>query len=50
MSLRAEMYNVTNKTFFAVASSVVGNAAFGTVTTSSNYNRRAVQLSGRIQF
>jgi Carboxypeptidase regulatory-like domain len=50
LNLRAEMYNVTNKTFFAVSSSAVGNAAFGTVTTSGNYNRRAVQLSGRINF
>ena len=52
LSLRAEMYNVTNKTFFALASggTAVGNAAFGTVTTSPNYNRRAVQLSGRINF
>jgi hypothetical protein len=48
--LRAEMYNVTNKTFFAVANTAVGNSSFGTVTTSPNYNRRAVQLSGRIQF
>jgi hypothetical protein len=50
LNLRAEMYNVTNHTFFAVASSAVGNASFGDVTTNANYNRRAVQLSGRIEF
>lgn len=47
---RAEMYNVTNKTFFAVSSTQLGNSAFGTVTTNSSYNRRAVQFSGRINF
>jgi Carboxypeptidase regulatory-like domain len=49
-NFRAEMYNVTNHTFFGVASSVFGNASFGDVTTNPNYNRRAVQLSGRIEF
>jgi hypothetical protein len=49
-NFRAEMYNVTNKTFFAVASSVVGNSSFGDVTSNPNYARRAVQLSGRIEF
>jgi hypothetical protein len=47
---RAEMYNVTNHTLFGVASAAVGNASFGQVTTNSNYNRRAVQLSARIEF
>jgi Carboxypeptidase regulatory-like domain/TonB dependent receptor len=50
LNLRAEMYNVTNHTFFAVASSVLGNASFGNVTNSPNYTRRAIQLSGRIEF
>jgi hypothetical protein len=50
LNFRAEMYNVTNHTFFGVASTVVGNSSFGDVTTNANYNRRAVQLSGRIQF
>ncbi len=50
LNFRAELYNVTNHTFFAVASTQVGNAAFGTVTTSSNYNRRAAQFSARIEF
>ena len=47
---RAEMTNLTNKTFFAPASVQVGNAAFGTVTTSGSYNRRAAQLSARLSF
>jgi hypothetical protein len=50
LTLRAEMYNVTNHTLFGVASTQVGNASFGQVTTNSNYNRRAIQLSGRIEF
>jgi hypothetical protein len=50
LNFRAEMYNVTNHTFFAVASTQLGNAAFGTVTTNSAYNRRAVQLSARVDF
>lgn len=47
---RAELFNVTNKTFFAVANSQVGNSSFGTVTTSPNYNRRSAQLSARLNF
>jgi hypothetical protein len=50
LNFRAEMYNVTNKTFFAVSSTAVGNTAFGTVTTNSAYNRRAAQLSARFTF
>jgi hypothetical protein len=50
LNLRAEMYNLTNHTFFGVASAAVGNASFGDVTTNANYNRRAAQLSGRIEF
>ena len=50
LNFQVDMYNATNKTFFAVASTQVGNSAFGTVTTSPNYNRRAVQLSGRFEF
>lgn len=49
-NFRAEMYNVTNHTFFGVASAAVGNGSFGQVTTNASYNRRAVQLSGRIEF
>jgi hypothetical protein len=50
LSLRAELYNVTNHTFFAVASTVWGNSNFGQVTQNPSYNRRAAQLSGRIEF
>jgi len=50
LDFRAEMYNVTNHTFFGVASTVVGNAAFGQVTSNPLYNRRAVQLSARLAF
>jgi Carboxypeptidase regulatory-like domain/TonB dependent receptor len=50
LNLRAEMYNVTNHTLFGVASTVYGASNFGQVTNSANYNRRSVQLSGRIEF
>jgi hypothetical protein len=50
LNLRAEMYNVTNHTLFGVASSVWGSSNFGQVTSNPNYNRRSVQLSGRIDF
>jgi hypothetical protein len=50
LTLRGEMYNLTNHTWFGVASTVVGNASFGDVTTNPNYTRRAAQLSGRIEF
>ena len=44
-NFRAEWYNVTNKTFFAVASSAVGNAAFGTV-----HDQRLLQPQVRTAF
>jgi hypothetical protein len=50
LNFRAEWYNITNKTFFAVASSQLGNASFGTVTTSTNYNRKSAQFSARVAF
>ena len=50
LNLRAEMYNVTNHTLFGVASTVWGSSNFGQVTSNPSYNRRSVQLSGRIQF
>jgi hypothetical protein len=50
LNLRAEMYNVTNHTLFGVASTVWGATNFGQVTNNPNYNRRSVQLSGRIEF
>jgi hypothetical protein len=49
LDFRAEMYNVTNHTFFGVVSQL-GSSSFGDVTTNANYNRRAAQLSGRIEF
>jgi hypothetical protein len=50
LNFRAEWYNVTNHTQFAVASTVLGNSSFGTVTQSPNYNRKAAQFSARIDF
>jgi hypothetical protein len=50
LDFRAEMYNVTNHTLFAVASSQVGNASFGQVTSSSIATRKAAQFSARISF
>lgn len=50
LNFRAEWYNVTNHTLFAVASSAVGNASFGQATNSGNYNRRAAQFSARVEF
>ena len=50
LNFRAEWYNVTNKTFFAIASSQLGNASFGAATTSTSYNRRAAQFSARLAF
>jgi hypothetical protein len=50
LNFRAEWYNVTNHTLFAVASTVVGNSSFGQVTSSSTANRKAAQFSARIEF
>jgi hypothetical protein len=50
LNFRAEWYNVTNHTLFAVASTVVGNGSFGQVTSSSTANRKAAQFSARIEF
>jgi hypothetical protein len=50
LNFRAEWYNVTNHTLFAVASTVVGNSAFGQVTSSAVANRKAAQFSARIEF
>jgi hypothetical protein len=49
-NFRAEMYNLTNHTFFGVASTAWGATNFGQVTTSPTYNRRSAQLSARIEF
>lgn len=50
LNFRAEWYNVTNHTFFGVASSAVGNSSFGQVTNNSVANRKSAQLSARINF
>ncbi len=53
LNLQADVYNLTNHTFFAVSgnSLVVGNAAFGTVSgVNSAQSSRDVQLSARIEF
>jgi hypothetical protein len=50
LNIRAEWYNVTNHTQFAVASTAVGNASFGQVTSSGTANRKAAQFSARIEF
>ncbi|HTV08073.1 MAG TPA: carboxypeptidase-like regulatory domain-containing protein [Candidatus Aquilonibacter sp.] len=50
LDFRVDVTNLTNHTFFAVAGTTYGNSNFGTVTTSSNYNRRAAQLSARLSF
>jgi len=50
LNFRAEWYNVTNKTFFAVASTQLGNASFGAATISPNNNRKSAQFSARLQF
>jgi hypothetical protein len=47
---RAEWFNVTNHTLFAVASPQVGNASFGQVTASPTAPRKSVQLSARVSF
>jgi hypothetical protein len=50
LTLRAEMYNLTNHTLFGVASTVWGNSNFAQVTNTPSYTRRSAQLSGRIEF
>jgi hypothetical protein len=50
LNLRAEYYNVTNHTLFAVASTAVGNASFGQVTQNLSANRKAAQFSARLEF
>lgn len=51
---QADLYNVTNKTFFAISSTsqqyFTGNTAFGALTTNGNYNRRAAQFTARLAF
>lgn len=50
LNFRAEMYNVTNHTKFNVASTAWGNGSFGQVTNDPTATRKAIQLSGRIDF
>jgi hypothetical protein len=50
LNFRAEWYNVTNHTLFAVASTAVGASNFGQVTSASTANRKAAQFSARIEF
>jgi hypothetical protein len=50
LEFRAEWYNITNHTLFAVASTVVGNANFGQVTQTPNLNRKSAQFSARVSF
>jgi hypothetical protein len=47
---RAEWYNVTNHTQFALASTVLGKSTFGQVTNASNLARKSAQFSARISF
>jgi hypothetical protein len=50
LNFRAEWYNVTNHVLFGVASTAVGNASFGQVTSNGVANRKAAQFSARIEF
>jgi hypothetical protein len=50
LNFRAEWYNITNQTLFAVASSAVGNSSFGQIAQNPSANRKAAQLSARIEF
>ncbi len=50
LDIRAEWYNVTNHTWFAVASTAVGNSSFGDVTSNSIATRKAAQFSARVSF
>jgi hypothetical protein len=49
-NFRADWFNVTNHTQFAVASTQVGNTAFGQVTANTSAARKSLQLTGRIDF
>lgn len=47
---KAQWYNVTNHTQFAVASSSFGSSTFGQVTSNAAANRKSAQLTARISF
>ena len=50
LQFRAEWYNVTNHTKFAVASTVYGNSNFGEVAPDPTAARKSAQFSARVQF
>lgn len=50
LNFRAEWYNVTNHTKFAVASTVYGNSNFGEVAPDTTATRKSAQFSARIEF
>ncbi len=50
LNFSADWYNITNHTFFAVASTAVGNASFGQVTANTSAPRKSAQFSARIEF
>ena len=50
LDIRAEWYNITNHTLFAVASTAVGNSSFGDVTSNPSAPRKAAQFSARVSF
>ena len=50
LNFRAEWYNITNHTLFAVASTAVGNANFGQVAPNTTAPRKSAQFSARIEF
>ncbi|SPE25240.1 TonB-dependent receptor plug [Candidatus Sulfotelmatomonas gaucii] len=50
LEFRADWYNITNHTQFSVASTVLGNSTFGTVTASPTLMRKSAQFSARISF
>jgi Carboxypeptidase regulatory-like domain len=49
-NFRADWYNITNHTWFAVASTAWGNANFGQVAPNTTAPRKSAQLSARIDF
>jgi len=50
LNFRAEWYNVTNHTKFAVASAVYGNSSFGQVAPDPTATRKSAQFSARLEF
>jgi len=50
LDIRAEWYNITNHTLFAVASTAVGNSSFGNVSSNPSAPRKAAQFSARVSF